>query len=157
MLEPNRHTEFSVYLDQRPGQLAGVLDAAAAAGVEIHAVAVGEFHDKGLVRLIGSPTERLRTLCEALADTGVGPIVEAEVLSIAIQARPAALRDVACALADARVNLLHVYMAPATNATPARCILAVDNLDLALATITSIERHNGHALPHTATGPEPRA
>lgn len=145
-----------MYLEQRPGELAGLLEAAAAAGVDIHAVSVSEFQSRGLVRLVGSPADRLRRLCETLADAGIGPVVESVVISIAVEGRPGALRDVACLFADARINLLHAYLAPSSNGTPARCIVSVDDAARALEAIAARDRHGGPRPNGTMTPDEPR-
>lgn len=142
-MKPIRLIEFSVYLDQRPGELAGLLDAAAAAGVDVRAVSVSELNGKGLVRLIGDPVESLRGVCESLIESGVGPIVESEVLAVSIENRPNALKDLATAMADRRINLRYAYLAPRHGQTPAHCVFRVDDLEGVQAQIESIDWPNG--------------
>lgn len=142
-MKPVPLTEFSVYLDQRPGEFAGLLDAAVAAGVEILAVSVTEHNGKGLVRIVGTPVETLRAVCESLVDSGVGPIVESEVLRVSIENRPAALRDLATAMADHRINLRYAYLMPNQNGFPSACIFRVDDLDEVKATIEAIDWPTG--------------
>ena len=143
-MKPERLTEFSVYLAQRPGELVGLLDATAQAGVEVIALATTDYRDKGLVRLIGTPEESLRNACERLAESGVGPIVETPVLAVEMETRPNAVRDLAVLMADSRINVRYTYLAPAINGSPARAIFCVDDFDGA---ITAIEGFNwpGHA------------
>jgi len=142
-MKPTRLTEFSVYLDQRPGEFAGLLDAAVAAGVEVLAVSVSEHNGKGLVRVIGSPVESLRGVCESFIDSGVGPIVESEVLSVSIHNRPAAIRDLATAMADHRINLRYAYLMPANGDRASSCVFRVDDLDNVVSTIDSMDWPNG--------------
>lgn len=142
-MKPTRLTEFSVYLDQRPGEFAGLLDAAVAAGVEVLAVSVSEHNGKGLVRVIGSPVELLRSVCESFIESGVGPIVESEVLSVSIHNRPAAIRDLATAMADHRINLRYAYLMPGSGDRPPSCVFRVDDLDDVVTTIDSMDWPNG--------------
>jgi hypothetical protein len=142
-MKPTRLTEFSVYLDQRPGEFAGLLGAAVAAGVNVRAVSVGEHNGKGLVRVVAEPVEAMRSVCEAMVDSGVGPIVESEVLVVSIENRPAAIRDLATAMADHRINLRYAYLMPAENGRPTSCVFKVDDLEDSMATIEGIDWPNG--------------
>ena len=142
-MKPTRITEFSVYLDQRPGEFAGLLDAAVAAGVDVLAVSVSEHNGKGLVRVIGTPVEALRGVCESFVDSGVGPIVESEVLTVSIEKRPAAIRDLATAMADHRINLRYAYLMPGGGDRPTSCVFRVDDLEDVMATIEGIDWPNG--------------
>lgn len=105
-------TEFSIYLADRPGELAGVLEAARAAGVEIQGLVVGHNHSKGLVRMLGTPEEALRRILEQLVESGAGPCVEAPVVVVPIADRPGLFRELAAELALDDVNLQHAYAIP---------------------------------------------
>ncbi len=137
-MKPSRQTEFTIVIEQTPGQLAGLLEAAAAANVEIHAVSVNEHQDRGLIRLVGSPVEALRRLLEQIAETGAGTFVENPILQVNAEGRPSALREIAARLAQARVNIRHVYMAPRVNGTPQSLLIAVDDVDRALAEVEAL-------------------
>lgn len=145
-MDPVCLTEFSVYLDQRPGELAGLLGAARAAGVEIISISTTEHMERGCVRLIGEPLDGLRRVCESLVESGVGPIVEAPVVAIPIDNRPGAVRDIAVLMSDNRINIRYVYMMPANgvnNATDGsanvRCVFRFDDLDKALKVIAEAD------------------
>ena len=142
-MKPTRLTEFSVYLDQRPGEFAGLLGAAVAAGVDVLAVSVAEHNGKGLVRIVAEPVEAMRSVCESFIDSGVGPIVESEVLAVSIENRPAAIRDLATAMADHRINLRYAYLMPSGEGRPTSCVFRVDDLEDSMAAIESIDWPNG--------------
>ena len=139
-----RLTEFSIFLADRPGELAGVLEAAGAAGVEIAALCVSHHQTpsqsaRGVLRLIGSPPESLRRVCESLIETGkAGPMVEAEVLVVGMQDRVGAFRDIASALARAGVNVQYAYQAPARNGHEAYSIFRVGALGPAEAAVRDL-------------------
>lgn len=120
-------TEFSIYMADRPGELAGVLEAASAAGVHLGAICVGDTQQRGLIRLLGAPEDALRRLCEGLVDSGAGPVVEALVLAVDMAERPSAFRDVATGLAADGVNIRYAYQSPSVNGFPARCVFRVDD------------------------------
>ncbi|MCB9840682.1 MAG: ACT domain-containing protein [Phycisphaeraceae bacterium] len=113
--------EISIFLADRPGELVGVLEAADAAGVDIAALCVSHHHNagqsaRGVVRLIGTPVDRLEGVCESLIETGkAGPMAEFEVLVVGMQDRPGAFRDIAAALATAGINVEYAYQTPQRN------------------------------------------
>lgn len=130
-MDAHREIEFTVYLDQRPGELAGVLEAASAAGVDITSLATSEHRDRGCVRVLGRPAEGLRRVMESLVESGVGPVVEAEVIAVPINGRPKLVRDIAVAMADHRVNVRYCYLAPAAGELPARAVFRFDEIEAA--------------------------
>ncbi|MEM0983286.1 MAG: hypothetical protein AAGI17_04985 [Planctomycetota bacterium] len=160
-MNPLRLHEFSIYLDQRPGELAGVLDLATSRGISVTAVSVSEHNGRGCVRLLGEPLEDLRALCESLTDSGVGPVVESEVIGVETGAvngddagsETAKMCELAKALADARINVRYGYLAPAHNGHRAMCIIRVDEPDevakqleqLDLGAVHQNGHHNGHS------------
>ncbi|MEM1328961.1 MAG: hypothetical protein AAGG07_00220 [Planctomycetota bacterium] len=133
-----RQTEFTVYLDDRPGALAGLLESCTAAGVTVEALAVHTHEGKGVTRLLGTPPEAMREAMDHLMDAGVGPIVDAEVLTVTLNGRPNAFRDLAAAFAGKNVNILYGYLAPPVGETPARSILRVADLDAAEQIVQSL-------------------
>ncbi|MEM1184305.1 MAG: ACT domain-containing protein [Planctomycetota bacterium] len=146
-MKPEALTEFSIYLDQRPGELAGVLDAMSAAGVDVVSLAVAEHNGRGLIRLIGEPLDAMRAVCESLMESGVGPVVESGVLAIRIDDRPSAMRDLTTAMADRRINVRYAYLSPSRQdgVVLTRCIFRVDDLEGVRAQIEAIDwPGNGH-------------
>ncbi|QKK07399.1 MAG: hypothetical protein HND58_04015 [Planctomycetota bacterium] len=130
-MEVVRVPEFSIYLADRPGELAGVLEALAAAGAKVTALSVVETVNgvdrKGLVRLIGEPAEAIRRVCESVADTGAGPVSESEVLVVSLGEHPGRFREVAVRLADERVNVRYLYQCPSMMGEGARFVLRVED------------------------------
>jgi hypothetical protein len=130
-MEVVRVPEFNIYLADRPGELAGVLEALAAAGARVTALSVVETGNgedrKGLVRLLGEPVEAVRRVCESVADTGAGPVMETEVLVVSLGEHPGRFREVAVKLADAKVNVRYVYQCPSVTGEGVRCVLRVED------------------------------
>lgn len=129
-------TEFSIYLQQRPGELAGVLDAATAAGVDIFSISTTEHLDRGCVRVLGYPEDALRHVCESLVEAGIGPVVESPVVAVSITDRPGVVRDLTVLMADNRINVRYCYLIPGDRAYPqAMCVFRFDEHDRALEVI----------------------
>ena len=137
-MDATTRTEFSIYLAQRPGELAGVLEALDAAGAEAQAVCVVDQNNRGLVRILGEPEQRVREVFESLVEAGAGPAVEAPVLVVSAENRPGLVRDVAAQLALAGVNVQYAYAAASGNGEGGRCIFRVSDLDRAVQTLSSM-------------------
>ncbi len=133
-------SEFSVYLQQRPGELAGVLDAAKAAGVRISSISTTEYQDRGCVRLLGTPEQSLRLMCESLVDAGIGPIVEAPVVGVSVENRPGMIRDLSVLMADNRINIRYCYLIPSADGIDGTvCVLRFDEHDRAMDLIDAAD------------------
>ena len=138
-MNARRETEFTIYLDQRPGELAGLLEAAAAASVDVTTLSTAEHKDRGVVRVLGTPVDGLRHVMESLVESGVGPMVESEVLTVPIDGRPRLIRDLAVAMADHRVNVRYCYFAPASHGEQARAVFRFDDIDAAERVIIDLD------------------
>lgn len=137
-MDARTQTEFSIYLDQRPGELAGVLEALDAAGAEVRAVSVTDQSNRGLVRIIAQPEDRVREVFESLVEAGAGPAIESQVLVVNADNRPGAVRDVAAQLALAGVNVRYAYGAPGINGSAGACIFRVSDLERAIDIVHGI-------------------
>lgn len=148
-MEVVRVPEFNIYLADRPGELAGVLEALAAAGVDVTALSVVEqtgsngVDRKGLVRVLGEPVEAVRRVCEGVTDTGAGPVMEAEVLVVSLGEHAGRFREVAVKLADAKINVRYVYQCPLSDSGSARFVLRVEDTDKAEQVIGELARLAG--------------
>lgn len=138
-MTPHTLPEFTVFLDQRPGELAGILGAAAASGVEVRGFWVGEHKGRGVVRVIGEPVDALRAMCESMMESGVGPLIESEVLGFETGGRPNSLRDLAVAFGDRGLNIRYAYVLPSRAGSPELCVLRVDDVEDALKQASSID------------------
>jgi hypothetical protein len=133
-------TEFSIYLHQRPGELAGLLDAATAEGVEILSISTTEHLDRGCVRLLGYPEAALRHVCESMVDAGVGPVVEAPVVGVSVEDRPGVVRDLAVMMTDNRINVRYCYFVPPSRVNQqTMCVFRFDEHEAAIDLIDNAD------------------
>ena len=98
-------TQFSVFLQNKPGELAKLAKALARGKVNIEAVGVAETADTGVVRLLVDQVEKGRKVLKR------GKFATGEHRVIAVQAKnvPGALAKLADRLAKAKVNILYTY------------------------------------------------
>src|SRR4051794_2799953 len=100
-------TQLAVFLSNKPGALARVCEALAAAEINIHALAISDTVDHSVVRMVVSdPTRALMLLGEA----GV-LAVENDVLMIESDNEPGTLGRIADKLASIAVNIEYAYLA----------------------------------------------
>jgi hypothetical protein len=98
-------TQFSVFLMNKPGVLAGVLDALAAAQVNLIAVTLVDSQEHGVLRLVAAEVDTARA---AIATLNL-PVTETDVLCIELDNRAGALAAVASKLGDNHVNINYAY------------------------------------------------
>jgi hypothetical protein len=120
-------TEFVVQMENRPGRLAALTEALAAAGVNIEALAAYGHDGEGTVRLIVDDAASTRRVLEEAALNHE----EHTVLSAHLPHRPGELARLTRALADAGVNIDALYVLR-SNAEGVELAISVDQPESAL-------------------------
>jgi hypothetical protein len=100
-----QQTQFSVFLMNKPGVLAGVLTALADAQVNLVAVTLIESQEHGVLRLVAEEVDRAR---DTIGRLGL-PLTETDVLCIELDNRAGALASVAAMLGENHVNMNYAY------------------------------------------------
>ncbi len=126
-------TQLTVCLEDKPGQGAKMAGALARAKVNILALTVVDSHDMDLVRLV---TDNASQAAAALTKAGMKPTRQT-VLTVIGPNHPGTLAAIAGALAGAGVNINYAYGSVAKGAAEGMLVLAVNNLDKALAALAS--------------------
>jgi len=125
--------QLSIFLDNRPGSLAGVLRWLSDHGVDLRALSVTESRDFGTVRIIvGDP--------DAVADVlGEGDyhFSEVDVLAVEVPDRPGGMAEVAEDLAAERINIEYAYTMVVMRHDKALLVMRVDELPRAAAVLKS--------------------
>lgn len=124
-------TQFSVFLENRVGQLLEVLRAFHGSKVKIVGLMISDSADCSIVRLVPSHPEQGREILErhklAFADN--------EVLVIELPTGPASLADLCTALLQAEINIHYAYpLIVHPHGRPA-VALHIDNNEAACATL----------------------
>jgi len=119
-----RATQLSVYLPNRPGELAKITAALQRAKVNIQAISVADHADGCLVRLVASPTAAAkRALTRAKCNVLAQPV-----LVLKLADAPGELRNVAAKLAKAKINISYVYGSGAGGGKPSLVVLGVSDV-----------------------------
>ncbi len=99
--------QFVVQLDNRPGALAVLAEALAAAGVDLRAIGGGGIGDTGHVIMTTADDETTRRILDA----GGYTYIEGESILAEVDDRPGGMAAIARALADAGVNVYgHLFV-----------------------------------------------
>jgi hypothetical protein len=120
--------QLALFLHNKPGALAAVCDALAAAKINIYGLSVSDTTDHAVVRMVVSDPRKALHIFEA---HGV-LVVETDVLMIENENRPGMLSRIAKTLADHKVNIEYAYLASLPSAKKGLLILRVNDPKKAL-------------------------
>lgn len=97
--------QFTLYLENKPGELAGIIGKVSKGKVNIEGISVAASTDAGLVQLVTSDVAKTKRI---LSDAGVA-YTDQEVSVVLMDDAPGALFKVISALAKEKLNLNYVY------------------------------------------------
>ena len=107
MSDTKTATQFSVFLVNKPGVLAQVTGALAAAKVNLVAVTLVDSQEHGVLRMVATNTDTDRARA-VLARLNL-PTTETDVICLELSNRPGALADVAMVLGENHININYAY------------------------------------------------
>jgi hypothetical protein len=122
--------DFTVVLQDRPGELARLGEATGRAGVSIQGMCALTGEGRGVIHLLFDDDVAPRAR-SALEEAGLGVADEREVLVIDVATRPGTLGGLARTLGEANVNIELAY----TTYGGVRLVIATDDLENARAAI----------------------
>lgn len=129
--------QFTVFLENRVGQLQEVIRRFEGTGICIVALSINDAAECSFVRFLLSDAERGR---EILERAGLA-IIESDLVGIQLPQGPQPLLRVCAALLQAEVNILQLYPLIARPHDRPAVALMVDNIDLALDTLLAKDFH----------------
>lgn len=118
-----KETQVSVFVANRPGELARLTSQLASFQINITAISVSDSYEHGLVRMITTDPERAAAL---LREMGYG-FVQTQVLTTDIPDRPGALAELCQELADAQVNIRYIYATVTPGGGVAMAVFSTDD------------------------------
>ena len=130
--------QISVFLENKPGQLAEMTRVLSANGIDLRALSIADTKDYGIARLmVDDPYKTALVLKEAGWVSTMTPV-----LAVHMPDRPGALEEILNVLAEGRITLEYVY-AFLTHKTNTAClVLRVEDNDGAVKLL----REHGIAL-----------
>ncbi|MBV8967812.1 MAG: ACT domain-containing protein [Verrucomicrobia bacterium] len=120
-------TQLALFLENKPGTLAAVCDALAAANINIFALTISDTVDHSVVRMVVSDTRRALNIFEEHGTL----VVDNEVIMIEHDNKPGTLGAVAKKLANAGVNIEYAYLASSPQASTGILILRPNDVQRA--------------------------
>jgi len=125
--------QLAIFLDNRPGMLARLADALAAAKINIYAISTSDTVDHSVIRLVLSDYRKALHLFEEHGTL----VVDDDVLVIDGSNKPGELARIAHKLADAKINIEYCYSATPPEAKKGLLVLRVSNASKALKVLNS--------------------
>jgi hypothetical protein len=120
-------TQLALFLENKPGTLAAVCDALAAANINIFALTISDTVDHSVVRMVVSDTRRALNIFEEHGTL----VVDNEVIMIEHDNKPGTLGAIAKKLANAGVNIEYAYLASSPQASRGILILRPNDVQRA--------------------------
>lgn len=98
-------TQFSIFMDNRPGALARTCQALAKDGVNILALSISDTVDHAVIRMVTSDAKKTAKILESLHTT----ILERQVIFMDVPNTPGTVAKIAQKLAEAGINIEYAY------------------------------------------------
>lgn len=134
-LAPKIVQQLAVFLENKPGALAMVCDALAAAKINIFGLSVSDTTDHSVVRMVVSNSEKAIGIFEEHGAL----VVESDVLMIQNDNRPGSLSRIAHALSAKKINIDYGYLASMPLAKKGLLILRVTDPKKALGILKKLD------------------
>ena len=125
--------QLAIFLDNRPGTLARMADALAAAKINIYAISTSDTVDHSVIRLV---VDDYRKAMHVFEEHGT-LVVEDDVLMIEGDNKPGSLSRIAHKLAAGKVNIEYAYCATPPDAKKGLLILRVTDAKKALKVLNT--------------------
>ena len=115
-------TQLSVFLENKPGQLAAAVKLISEGGVNIRALRLADTRDFGILRLIVSDVDKAKAL---LMEKSI--VTETPVIAVKMEDEAGALNRILQALQEERINVEYLYAFTGSAAFSAYVVLRVDD------------------------------
>jgi hypothetical protein len=120
--------QVSIFLENRSGGLADVVDVLARNGIDIKALTLADMSDFGILRLIVEDVERTRTVLKSAGFTAD----RTDVVAVEVPDHPGGLAEMLHALRRREINVEYMYSAARKSGERAIIIFRVDEVPRAV-------------------------
>ena len=128
--------QLSVFIENKPGRLADMMDSISDAGINVHALSIADTTDFGILRLIVDDAESAK---EILKEQGF-TVKVTDVLAVALAHKPGSLAQILRELGDAGASIEYIYASTNRGAThDAMAIISLGNPAKVLAKVPNIK------------------
>ncbi|HNQ23772.1 MAG TPA: ACT domain-containing protein [Phycisphaerae bacterium] len=119
-----KHSQFSIFLVNKPGVLSQVLHELAKAKINVVTMAMMDSTEHGVLRMIVDDPDTTRKVLK----NGSAPVTETDVLCVPLPNRPGAAADLCDRLALAHVNIGYMYCTGAVRGGKTIMVLKVPDI-----------------------------
>lgn len=126
--------QFSVFLPNKPGELARLIDAIAHAKINILALTIVDSQEHGVVRVVAEETQAIQDVTRKLNLH----VTDTDVLMVDLSNKPGALAQVVGLLASAKININYAYV---TSGAPGGRTTGILKLSDVKAAMKVLEKH----------------
>ena len=119
--------QVSIFLENRSGGLADVVDVLARNAIDIKALTLADMSDFGILRLIVEDVERTRTVLKSAGFTAD----RTDVVAVEVPDHPGGLAEMLHALRRREINVEYMYSAARKNGERAVIVFRVDEAERA--------------------------
>lgn len=120
--------QISIFVENKPAKLADILEELGNAGVNLHAMAIADTADFGILRIIADDPQQVK---QKLGEAGYVASIN-QVIAVAVPDAPGGLAKVSRVLADAGMSIEYIYAIIAHGKENAYVIIRVEDNDKAL-------------------------
>ena len=136
-------TQFSIFMVNKPGVLAQVLNEFASARINIIAITMMDSVEHGVMRIVGGSREKIR---KVLAKLNM-PHNETDVLCVTLPNTSGALADITQKLAQAHINISYAYCTAGARGGRTTGILKVADVKKAMKVLKGRTAKSGKPKP----------
>jgi len=144
--------QFSIFMVNKPGMLAKVLNEFSKAKVNIVALTVTDSVEHGVLRLVNGNSEKVRKILDRLNM----PYNETEVLCVNLNNKAGALALITQKLAEARINLSYAYCTAGARGGRTTGVLKVADVKKAMKILRGHVDKKGKSKPALRRSPASR-
>lgn len=124
--------QLSIYVENKPGEMAKVVRAISGAGINIRAMSLADTKDFGVLRLIVSDPDKMK---EILSEDTI--VTTTQVIAVEMDDKEGALYNVLRVLEENNINVEYMYAFTGTVPNKAYVVLRVDDLAEAESILTA--------------------
>ena len=124
--------QLSIYVENKPGEMAKVVRAISGAGINIRAMSLADTKDFGVLRLIVSDPDKMK---EILSEDTI--VTTTQVIAVEMDDKEGALYNVLQVLEENSINVEYMYAFTGTVPNKAYVVLRVDDLAEAESILTA--------------------
>ncbi|HTL51061.1 MAG TPA: ACT domain-containing protein [Planctomycetota bacterium] len=127
--------QLSVFLENKPGVLARVVESLAKVGINLLAISISDTVDHAVVRMIVSEPAKAVTVLEERNVL----VVQSDVLVLALPDKVGQLTTVCQKLATSNINIEYIYGSVPGGHSPGHLVIRTDDTAKAQASLKGVE------------------